>query len=167
MSTSKNIIFKKQRQARQDLLHLIKVNQYKSNEKSYESESKKYDLNVECERRVAKVFHIITNNINLQKNKQQMSRDQSIQSFMTIAKNVTDIHFGNNSKKGLHRLKPTIEQLEAFIHLRHPITKFAKNKPIYKLLTHDMIKQFIIKCVECIDIQVLPCHFKQQADPDA
>ena len=159
MSTSKNIIFKKQRQARQDLLHLIKVNQYKSNEKSYDSESKKYDLNAECERRVAKVFHIITNNINLQKNKQQMAREQSIQSFMTIAKKVTDIHFGNNSKNG--------QQLKAFIHLRHPITKFAKNKPIYKLLTHDMIKQFIIKCVECIDIQVLPCHFKQQADPDA
>ena len=155
---------KKQRQARQDLLHLIKVNQYKSNQKLFESETKKYELNRECEQRIAKVYHIMTNSINI-KNKQQMS--QPIQSYTTIAQNATDLHFGKNDQKGLHRLKPTIEQLKAFIQLQHPIKKFAKNKPIYKSLTNESIKQLIVTCVECKEYDVLPRHFKQQIDPDA
>ena len=65
-----------------------------------------------------KAYHIITNSINIQNN-QQIS--QPIQSFMTIAQNATDAHFGNNDQKGLHKLKPSIDQFKAFIHLRHLI----------------------------------------------
>jgi hypothetical protein len=73
-------------------------------------------------------------------------KDKSIKSFTNISQHLTSIHFGSNDKKELYRLKPTKEQLKAFIQLRHPIEKFAKLKPIYKSLTRKSIPQLIDLC---------------------
>ena len=97
---------------------------------------------------------------------QPQSNDiKSIESIIDISDKLTSHHFGNHEHKGLHRLKTTIDQLKAFIQLRHPIEKFAKLKPIYLSLTKKTKLELIDLCIQYKHMPILPRHYKPMIKP--
>ena len=156
---------KKQRQARKALLHQIRINQYNRNKDCYDAESRKYEHNNLCERRVIKTYdHICA--INRKTTTNDPTVKEPTKSFISISQQVNEEHFGKDARKGLRKLKPNIDQLKAFIQLRHPIVKFAKNKPIYKALTRFTRDELMKECVKCKDDPVNKRHYKQQINPE-
>ena len=102
---------------------------------------------------------------------QKQGNDSSVtestkKSFISITQHVNEEHFGKNARKGLRKLKPNIDQLKAFIQLRHPIVKFSKNKPNYKALTRFSRDQLTNECIKCKDDPVVARHYKQQINPE-
>ena len=143
---SKILSSKIQREERLKLMKSIKQKQIEKQTSMYDTESKKYKLNDECNDRVVGAYyaHLALqqlNNIPTPTNENVIRK-----TFIELAHDMQHTHFGRNSHKGFSVYKPTMDQMKAFIQLRNKVTKFQKNRPVYKKL--EMTKDELID--ECM-----------------
>ena len=144
------------------LLKAIKLHQYEKYNEAYIAECKKYALNTDCESRLLIMDTKITKQPTSHDNEQE---EKSTKSFTNILSQMTVHHFGSDEHKGLKRFNPTMDQLKAFIQLRHPIKKFAKLRPIYKTVSKKTKPELVTLCFHCKDLPVLPQTYQYREKP--
>ena len=154
---------KVQREERLALIAQMKLEEEETKLKLYLTENTKYNNNKNCENRVTAMYVLLQE----QKIKSETeavitttTRDPSL-SFADILPLISEDLFGSDIHKGHAKCKPTIPQLQAFVQLREPITKFKGRSPQYKSIGKD--RSIIIK--ECIRVKDLPLQPRQFIDP--
>ena len=133
-----------QRQARIQLRDSILKKEQEKRITLYLNESKKYELNTECESRIRSTYLFITSQPN---NISQLNSDNR-PSFDSIASLLTDMHFGRHKIKGISKIKPNCDHIKAFIQVRHKITEYKGGAPIYKPLQQIKRDELISMCIE-------------------
>ena len=133
---------------RKQLVQSITEERAKKHGILYDRETKKRDINLTCEQRIRECYFTALE-------KDILPRA----SFKHITRYLTIFHFGRNKLKGYSKFKPNREQLIEFIQLRHTITGFKGQRPIYKSLTKKTRDELIDISFESRHLPVLPRHF--------
>jgi hypothetical protein len=139
-------------QLRKQLVQTISEDRAKKHGILYDRETKKRDLNTQCEERIRECYFTALE-IDL------LPRA----SFKHITQYLTTFHFGRNKQKGYSKFKPNRDQLIAFIQLRHPIVKFTGQRPNYLSLKNKSRDELVDIGYQSRHLPVLQRHFIEPA----
>ena len=159
MSKVKGIVLscETQIQARKELRKTILAKEEAKQVTLYNNETKKYDLNKDCESKVMDGYFSIHNNTPSSQIQEQVHNRPTFESMAPL---LTVVHFGRHKIKGSSKSKPNCDQLKAFIQVRHKITNHKGGSPVYKSLQKVKWDGLIDLCMDVVSKPVQPWQFR-------
>ena len=112
-------------------------------------ESKKYELNMECEEKIRITYLLLIQKDNT-KTKNNFNDRQTFVEMLPILRTE---HFGRHNHKNLSKKKPNCDQLKAFIRVRQKPIKNKKGHQVYTSL-HGIKKEALTDI--CMDVKHNP-----------